>query len=394
MGGTMDNELTQPDLIEYQIAVGFRGKIAAGAYYAGEKTVLVSYMPDDAFEYDINLPQELTTLFRVVWFDVDGETATQLRSGTYAKFQPEKDAISAINAVIQAFKLVRLRWGVALGIRSVGAIDVLLSAPFVNGDRLWLTTRKPPAPGAAYYNAAEAEREVRTSAVLARPHIGTPTFPVARRYVRCFELFDAGLYEEAIIIAHSILDDLIQRCIDDLLQKAGVNRKDREKTIRSITNDRWKVYLGPMLKDLSGKTLEEVWNDSPAALAFLNKTRNNIAHAGAAAESGTAAHCLFASVKATAALHSANLVSAEFPEGLYPKAWEMAAITIGRPVWVAAAGATEDQSFDPYVNNPPQESTAEYFRRMGDEVEAAEWEEFERRFAKLGDQRLPPGGAS
>lgn len=182
---------------------------------------------------------------------------------------------------------------------------------------------------------------------LALPHIAAASYPVARRYVRCYELLEHGFYSEAFIVAFSILDDLVQQMLDKLLLEKGMpSAEERKHLVRGIKEDRLRVFLGPLLKVISGQSLETLWPAGDNALAWLNTTRNKIAHGGYKADKPTAAKAIFVCIKSLHVLHEKGLISAEFDVGMFRAAKIQASWTENPPPWVPPSKLAEEMSFN------------------------------------------------
>jgi hypothetical protein len=107
-----------------------------------------------------------------------------------------------------------------------------------------------------------------------------------------------GFYTEAFIVAFSVLDDLAQQMLNRLLTEKGmVSKSEREELLRGIKENRMRIFLGPLLKVLTGKDIFTMWPGSEKALKWLNEKRNHLAHSGSKADYATAAKGIFACVK-------------------------------------------------------------------------------------------------
>jgi hypothetical protein len=156
-----------------------------------------------------------------------------------------------------------------------------------------------------------------------------------------------GFYKETVIVAHAILDDVIQDVIHDQISAKGLDdRQSRELLVRAIKESRFRVYLGPLLKILAGVSFEEIWPDGAAALAWLNKARNQIAHRGSIDDRDSACKAIFVSTKTVAVLRSRGLLAAEFPPGMLRHARLSAAWTLNAESWVPNGDGIETDPFD------------------------------------------------
>lgn len=213
--------------LSYHIGVGVRGPIAESEYAVGGMTVAVSYpevveIPPER----LVLPHNLSTAFVVSWSD-DGVDEQRLRSSSFERLLPVYKALNAISELLLAFKMVRVGHIDGVGLRAVGINDTLFYFALVEGEqvgglnvRLKSSGRRqtgtPIEPGLL---------DRHGTSELAKPHIGTGTLPVARRFVRCFALLEHGFYTEAFVIAFATLDDVIQQMLDELLSARGISTK-------------------------------------------------------------------------------------------------------------------------------------------------------------------------
>jgi len=181
---------------------------------------------------------------------------------------------------------------------------------------------------------------------LAKPYIGTDTVPLARRFVRCYELLDHGFFSEAFVVAFSIFDDFVQQTLHEALKAKGIESKsERNGFLRGIKENRLKIYLGPLLKVVCGHDLQSRWPDSGVALEWLNSTRNRIAHAGETADYADAAKGIFVCLKAIVVLKEMGITDAELTVSLFRHAKITAAWTRNPPPWIPAGEVSESMDF-------------------------------------------------
>lgn len=336
----------QHPTIEYAICVALRGPIKAGLYSVRKAVVEVSY--PEAFTppfglKPVSLPRGWCTHFLVRWQDKTGKYVRQLTDSGVSKFAPIQTALMYINELIDAFRLVRIGHLDAVGLRTIGVSDCLIHQARIDGE--------VAGPGSillwTYFEdyIGKGEDPHGTTA-LALPHIGSDTLPVARRFSRCFYLIEHGLHQEAVVVAFSILDDVVQALLHNLLERRGLaNVSERDSLIRGIKENRLKTFLGEMLKVLAGVSIYELWPNSANALPWLNKTRNDISHNGRSVEYREACYALYASVQIVSCLGGANLVEAEIPVEMFRDAKLKAAWTIDPPAWIPAKAVAEEMSF-------------------------------------------------
>src|SRR5262249_22989756 len=202
-----------------------------------------------------------------------------------------------INKLFIAFKMVRVGHADGMRLRTVGISDTLFYWSMIDetptgdlniGMRL---DRRDYSWSADQRDSIDPHETTK----LALPHVNSDSYPIARRYVRCFELLEHGFYKETVIVAHAILDDLVQEVIDTQLQSRGLdNEQSRELLIRAVKEYRLKIYLGPLLKVLAGNSINEIWPEAETAIAWLNSSRNKIAHGGSSDDRNTATKSTFA----------------------------------------------------------------------------------------------------
>ncbi|MFZ0964853.1 MAG: hypothetical protein WAO35_28685 [Terriglobia bacterium] len=324
--------------IAYFVAVGIKGPIKDGEYTVENAKVSVSYPEAINVGYQISLPKGLSTFFQVTWDDVDDKDASNLRSESFARHLPLYKALRYINEITLAYKLVRIGHLDGMGLRTIGIGDTLFSTSkideeFTGNVTVGFKQTRRVMPGFGDPKA-DLDDPLGTTR-LALPHIAASSYPVARRYVRCYELLEHGFYSEAFIVAFSILDDLVQQMLDSLLLEKGMSdSEERKSLVRGIKENRLRVFLGPLLKVIAGHSIEALWPAGDKALDWLNATRNKIAHAGFKADNSTAAKGIFVCIKTLHLLHEKGLINAEFDVGMYRAAKHQASWTGNPPPWV------------------------------------------------------------
>lgn len=334
--------------IEFFVCVSLQGPIEPGDYDVGEAKINVSYpeQVDFGFQAPIPLPKGCSTLFKVSWNDTNGQTEAYLKGKSFHRHLPIYQALNLISRLLSAFKLVRVGHADGMRIRTVGIGDTLFYTSFIDGVstgdlNLGIRLSKHSHPW------IDLPFDQHGTTELAKPHINADTYSIARRYVRCFELLEYGFYKEAVIVAHAILDDVIQDVIHDQIAAKGLNdEQSRDLLVRAIKESRFRIYLGPLLKILAGVSIEEIWPDATAAIKWLNTARNRIAHRGSTDDRDSACKAIFVSIKTVAALRSRGLVNAEFPPGMFRQARLTAAWTVNAPSWVPSGDGIENDPFD------------------------------------------------
>jgi hypothetical protein len=337
--------------VQFVVCISLRGPIKPGDYKVGGKKINVSYPSQVALGLSgpIHLPVGLSTLFIVSWLDVSKKTSELLESKSYERHLPIHDSLALISKLLMAFKLVRIGHADGMRIRTVGISDTLFYYSLIDGRKtgdlnvgLRLDTQLHPW---AATGPDPWDRNGTTE--LALPHVDADTFPIARRFVRCFELLEHGFYKETVIIAHAILDDTVQAVVRDQLGTKGLSdKKSQDALLRAIKEERLTIYLGSLLKALTGISIEDIWSEAPQAVGWLNTTRNRIAHAGSSDSRSDACKAIFVATKVIAALRSRGLLQCDFPTGMLRAARITAAWTQHPEKWVPTNSAVETDPFD------------------------------------------------
>ena len=348
--------------ITFVVGVAIRGPIVSGSYQVGKITVSVSYPStiDLGFPTPIQLPKGLSTVFEVTWADTSGATARKLRSKGAERHRPIYYALEKINELLLAYKLVRVGHADGMGIRTIGRGDTLFYFGLIDGQsaenfNMGLKTYQRDYQW-AHSRSGHPDDPLGTTEV-AKPHIAANTYPIARRYVRCFELLEHGFYTEALVVAFSVLDDLGQTMLDNLLEEKDMGSETaRNELLRGIKEHRLRLFLDPLLKVrlfpgsllkvLSGKAIDGMWGDAETALKWLNEKRNAVAHGGYQAEYSTAAKAVYACIKTLVVLNQNGLIRAEFPTEMFRHAKITAAWTEAPPKWVPKGQDAEAFSLD------------------------------------------------
>ena len=199
--------------IVFTVCIGIRAPIEPGEYQVRDKCVGVSY-PEvvDLGTVQFRAPQSLSTLFVVSWKDLGGAIAKQLTSQSFERNLPIYVALDTVSDLLLAYKLVRVGHADGLGVRTVGIGDALMYFASIDGvscGNLNLGLKNYAGNNAWLF--ASTKVDPHGTSALAGPYVGTDSLPVARKYIRCFELLEHGFYSEAFIVAFSVLDDLVQQ---------------------------------------------------------------------------------------------------------------------------------------------------------------------------------------
>jgi hypothetical protein len=325
--------------IHYCVGIGICGPIVEGNYQVGSVQVAVSY--PGALDFGLGpqaLPQGLSTLFIVSWEDLSGEDCNRLRSKTHHRHLVIHKALDAINEILLAYKMARPGHIDGVGIRTIGICDTLFSFARIDSD---------PVGDLNVRLRSASSRDPLDTTAIAKDHIASGTYPVMRRYTRCYELLEHGFYSEAFVIAFSIMDDLIQEMLHTLLETKGMQEKnERNEFLRVIKENRLRIYLGPLLKVLCGKSISDLWPMADIALRWLNKTRNEITHGGYTGNYSIAAVGIYACVKTLVTLHRSDMMIAEFTVQFFRNAKLTASWTDSPPDWVPRGPVAESMDFE------------------------------------------------
>lgn len=320
------------------MCVGIRGPIEVGEYKVANSSVSVSYPHAINFGFKvIELPKNLSTLFVVSWDDPNDNDARRLRSNSFERHLPIYEALSTISELLLAFKLTRIGHSDGRGIRTVGIGDTLFFFSMIDD-----TPTGDLNLGLKHY---DDNYDPHGTTNLAVPNISRDKYPVVKRYVRCYELLEHGFYSEAFIVAFSVLDDLVQNSLHDLLEKKGLPKPDRDALLRGIKESRLKIFLGPLLKVVFGHDIATLWPSSIKALEWLNSTRNGIAHNGKTVDYATAAKGIYVCLKTLVVLKENGIIETDFTVELYRHAKITAAWTANPPDWVPKGEVAESMDY-------------------------------------------------
>lgn len=331
--------------IQFSVGIAVKAPIEAGSYQVGVFNIDVSYPTIvDLGMGPEQLPIGLSTVFLVKWTDSTKQDGKHLRSQTYHRHLTVHKALGAISELLQAYKLVRMGHIDSCGVRTIGIYDTLFYFSAIDGVPTGdLNVR---FRGQRFASIGSSPHDPFGTTALATPHIGTSTLPVARRYLRCYELLEHGFYSEAFIIAFSIMDDLVQDMLHAQLEAKGMAAKaDRDSLMRGIKENRLKLYLGPLLKITTGSTVTDLWPRAEKALEWLNRIRNNIAHGGFGADYSSAAVGIYACIKLLLTLHESKLLIAEFPVEFFRHSKLTASWTLNPPDWVPSGPQAESMDY-------------------------------------------------
>lgn len=100
--------------------------------------------------------------------------------------------------------------------------------------------------------------------------------PERIKILRAVELLNGGYHTEALLVAFALLDSYVQQEIEELLTAKGIRKPSVFS--RLVRERRMTTFLGPVLKSLTGHSLEK---DRPAVwenLEKVNRDRNDAIH--------------------------------------------------------------------------------------------------------------------
>lgn len=334
--------------ISFTICVGVRGPIEPGEYSVADKRIVVSYpeLIDVGFTR-FEIPKSLSTLLVVSWEDRGAVTSKQLKSKSFERHLPIYVALSAISELLLAYKLVRVGHADGRGLRTVGIGDTLMYFSSIDGVPTGdLNIGLKNYAGNNAWIGASTTGDPHGTTALAAPHVGSDSLPLARRYVRCYELLEHGFYSEAFIVAFSALDDFVQQTLHALLESRGLtSQSERNELLRGIKESRLRLYLGPVLKLAIGRDIEELWPMAKKALEWLNGTRNRIAHAAEKVDYATAAKGIYGCLKVLVVMKENGLTNVDLNVELFRHAKLTAAWTHNPPEWIPTGETAESMDF-------------------------------------------------
>jgi hypothetical protein len=337
----------KPVEIQFTVVVGVRGPIEPGNYVVRDKRVTVSYPTSINLGFTtIELPKSLATMFIVAWRDASGYIARQLKSKSYERHLPIYVALDAISELLLAYKLVRIGHAEGRGLRTIGIGDTLVYCSSIDGVSSGdLNVGLKNFVGNSAWSGVPPHGDAGVTSQLAVAHIGTDTMPIARRYVRCYELLEHGFYSEAFIVAFSVLDDFVQETLYEQLRNKGLGDRDRKLLLRGIKENRLKLYLGPLLKLAFGQDIAAMWPDSEKAIDWLNTHRNDIAHSASRVDYATAAKGIYVCLRVLVAMKLSG-VAVDLSVELFRHAKITAAWTANPPTWIPVGPVSESMDFD------------------------------------------------
>jgi hypothetical protein len=337
--------------VVFTIGLGIRGPIPPDVYETGIARVVVSYPKAVRMgDREYPLPSALATVLAVSW----QEEAKSIEAAEKKLWDSDRSglykALTFANQLFGAYKLARPNFLFTKHLRTVGEADTLFYYSFIGGVAVGLNVS---APLEAFATAGERQTPFvapggmplvvvdRTSydpggtTPEALKHLSGSTHPLGRRFIRCIELAEHGYYTEALVTSFAILDDTVQQSLLNLLQRKEISKP--EKFLRVIKDERLRHYLGPLLKLLVGKSIDDFWSEASKAIEGLNKRRNDAMHAGFVADRTAALLALFISMNLLLSLERAGVLIADIPEELIKYSGILAEHQPQRPDWLKPA---------------------------------------------------------
>ncbi len=114
--------------------------------------------------------------------------------------------------------------------------------------------------------------------VMANGPAANPVPPITRRVMSSIDLVSLGFYTESFVNLFSLTDDLIQNVIKSGMVQAGLSEVDQKDLLKSIKEERLKVYLCHLAKLCGWKSLKEEDESLYKKVVKVNTVRNKIMH--------------------------------------------------------------------------------------------------------------------
>jgi hypothetical protein len=292
--------------VRFRIWIGLKLEIPPGQY------------PLDGFTIEISYPSCLPSPAvikaqngNIILFDVafshrksPGEEDPRVNGSLNERLRDE--AYDIVGKFLTSIKLVAAGTAWAKNARQIGETDVLWGNLFVDG------TLEQNIGSLKSVAVAKRDPFFEVYRVKSEEYRGS-RFALAIRLTRCIELIESSFHTEAFLAAFAVLDDTVQDVIRVLMKRHGTDDEEIEKVLRGIRSNRLRVMLGTTLKDIADFRLEVAWPSAFDALAWLNTTRNQVAHAGRSASRSEASAALYVVECILTALIDSSCLDAEIP---------------------------------------------------------------------------------
>jgi hypothetical protein len=129
--------------------------------------------------------------------------------------------------------------------------------------------------------------------------------PVERiKMLRTVELLNSGYHSEALLLSFALLDNFVQKAIMIILEDKKINQP--KVFLSRIPESRLETFLGPLLKILTGHSLEEDKPDVWVNLKKNNKNRNDAMHLSKDMSYDQAKQCIETTKEILIYLHTVN----------------------------------------------------------------------------------------
>ena len=106
----------------------------------------------------------------------------------------------------------------------------------------------------------------------------SPIPAISRRVMSSLDLINLGFYTESFVNLFSLVDDLSQEVIKSGLTRKNLSDTEQKALLRSIKEERLKIYLCNLAKLCDWRSLEDADGDLYNRVMKVNTLRNNIMH--------------------------------------------------------------------------------------------------------------------
>jgi len=120
--------------------------------------------------------------------------------------------------------------------------------------------------------------EMLSNMIVSNGPSANPIPPVTRRVMSSLDLINLGFHTESFVNLFSLVDDLTQEVIKAGMTERGLNADEQKALLRSIKEERLKVYLCNLSKLCGWQSLEEADKSLYDRVIKVNSVRNNIMH--------------------------------------------------------------------------------------------------------------------
>lgn len=159
--------------------------------------------------------------------------------------------------------------------RQIGTVDV--KAFFAQGSDEKLVGWMNPA-FTFHRDAAAMMAGFLSNMIVSNGPAAHPVPAITRRAMSSIDLISLGFYTESFVNLFSLTDDLTQEVIKAGMAKKGLSDEDQKGLLRSIKEERLKIYLCNLSKLCGWQSLEEANKDLFKKVVKVNTIRNRIMH--------------------------------------------------------------------------------------------------------------------